>query len=176
LKSSINKLSTLKQIVIIFFVGIPFVISAQKINKKSPKRAAIYSTILPGSGQVYTEKYWKVPVIYAGLITSAYYIRESQELYDLYKETFLNRSNGIYNDEFLGTYTDENLLTLTNHYRRNREVSTLLFLLTYTLNIVDASVNAHLFDYDVSEDLSLHIQPKYFPIENITGLLLSFNL
>ena len=168
---------TLKKILLLsLLVGIPFVNSAQKINKKSPKRAAIYSTILPGSGQIYTKKYWKVPIIYAGLITSAYYTRESQELYDLYKETFLNRSKGIYDDEFSAVYTDENLLTLTNHYRRNREVSILLFLLTYTLNIVDASVNAHLFYYDVSEDLSLHIQPKYFPRDNITGLLLSFNL
>tara|TARA_B100001758_G_scaffold247464_1_gene265378 strand:- start:16748 stop:17257 length:510 start_codon:yes stop_codon:yes gene_type:complete len=168
--------STLKNIVIVLLVSIPFVISAQKINTKSPKKAAIYSTILPGSGQVYTKKYWKVPIIYAGLITSAYYIKESQELYELYKETFTNRTKGIYNDEFSSLYTDDNLLTLTNHYRRNREVSTLLFLLTYTLNIVDASVNAHLFDYNVTEDLSLHLQPKYFPTQNITGLLLSFNL
>ena len=159
-----------------FFFGITFVSSAQEFNNKVPKKAAIYSAILPGAGQVYTKKYWKVPIIYGGLITSAYYIRESQEFYDLYKTTYLNRLEGINDDEFAGIYTNGNLLTLTAHYRRNREVSTLLFVLTYVLNIVDASVSAHLFDYDVSEDLSLHIQPIYFSKENATGLSLSFNL
>jgi len=169
-------LSNLKQILIVFLIGITFVSSAQEFNKKAPKKAAIYSAILPGAGQVYTKKYWKVPIIYAGLITSAYYINESNDFYQLYKTTYLNRLEGINDDEFIGVYTDGNLLTLTNHYRRNREVSTLLFALTYILNIVDASVNAHLFDYDVSEDLSLHIQPIYFSKENVTGLSLSFNL
>ena len=61
---------------------------------KIPKRAGLYSAILPGAGQVYTKKYWKVPIIYAGLITSAYYIKESHDLYDLYKQTYLNRLAG----------------------------------------------------------------------------------
>ena len=169
-------MSILKQILIVFFIGITFVSSAQEFNKKIPKKAAIYSAILPGAGQVYTKKYWKVPIIYGGLITSAYYINESNDFYQLYKTTYLNRLEGKNNDEFVGVYTDRNLLTLTDHYRRNREVSTLLFVLTYVLNIVDASVDAHLFDYDVSEDLSLHIQPIYFSKENATGLSLSLNL
>ena len=142
---------------------------------KIPKRAGLYSAILPGAGQVYTKKYWKVPIIYAGLITSAYYIKENHSLYDLYKQTYINRWNGNRTDEF-NRYTDANLLTLTEHYRRNTEVSALLFTLTYVLNIVDASVSAHLFDYDVSEDISLHIQPLYMPKENAGGLSLSFNL
>ena len=151
-------------------------INAQESVVKIPKRAALYSALLPGSGQVYTKKYWKVPIIYAGLITSAYYINASQELFDLYKTAYLNRLDGKNNDEFQGKYTDANLLTLTEHYRRNREISTLLFTLTYVLNIVDASVSAHLFDYDVSENISLHIQPLYMPKENAGGLSLSFNL
>ena len=139
-----------------------------------PKKAALYSAILPGSGQVYTKKYWKVPIIYGGLITSAYYINESNDFYQLYKSTYLNRLDGDFTDNL--NYSDSDLRTLTEHYRRNREVSALLFTLTYILNIVDASVNAHLFDYDVSEDLSLHIQPVYFSKENASGISLSFNL
>ena len=168
-------MSSLKQIlIIIFFFGITFVSSAQEFNNKIPKKAAIYSAILPGAGQVYTKKYWKVPIIYAGLITSAYYINESNDYYQLYKTTYLNRIDGDISDNL--DYELPELKILTDHYRRNREVSTLLFLLTYVLNIVDASVSAHLFDYDVSEDLSLHIQPIYFSKENATGLSLSFNL
>jgi hypothetical protein len=151
-------------------------ITAQESVVKVPKRAGLYSAIIPGAGQVYTKKYWKVPIIYAGLITSAYYIKENQDLYNLYKNTYLNRLSGNRNDEFSTTYTDANLVTLTEHYRRNREVSALLFTLTYVLNIVDASVSAHLFDYDVSEDISLHFQPIYIAKGNASGLSLSIKL
>lgn len=167
-------MSVLKKILIAFFVGFSFTISAQEYGEKIPKKAGLYSAILPGSGQVYTKKYWKVPIIYGGLITSAYYINESNDLYQLYKSTYLNRLDGDFTDNL--NYSDSDLRTLTEHYRRNREVSALLFTLTYILNIVDASVNAHLFDYDVSEDLSLHIQPVYFSKENASGISLSFNL
>lgn len=167
-------MSVLKKILIAFFVGFSFTISAQEYGEKIPKKAALYSAILPGAGQVYTKKYWKVPIIYGGLITSAYYINESNDLYQLYKSTYLNRLDGDFTDNL--NYSDSDLRTLTEHYRRNREVSALLFTLTYILNIVDASVNAHLFDYDVSEDLSLHIQPVYFSKENASGISLSFNL
>ena len=167
-------MSVLKKILIAFFVGFSFTISAQEYGEKIPKKAGLYSAILPGSGQIYTKKYWKVPVIYGGLITSAYYINESNDFYQLYKSTYLNRLDGDFTDNL--NYSDSDLRTLTEHYRRNREVSALLFTLTYILNIVDASVNAHLFDYDVSEDLSLHIQPVYFSKENASGISLSFNL
>ena len=167
-------MSVLKKILIAFFVGFSFTISAQEYGEKIPKKAVLYSAILPGAGQVYTKKYWKVPIIYGGLITSAYYINESNDLYQLYKSTYLNRLDGDFTDNL--NYSDSDLRTLSEHYRRNREVSALLFTLTYILNIVDASVNAHLFDYDVSEDLSLHIQPVYFSKENASGFSLFFNL
>ena len=169
-------MSLVQKIFLALFIIVSANSYAQEYGEKVPKRAALYSAILPGAGQVYTKKYWKVPIIYAGLITSAFYINESNEFYQLYKSTYLNRINGITTDEFQGTYSNSDLKTLTDHYRRNREVSALLFTLTYVLNIVDASVNAHLFDYDVSDDLSLHIQPMYFSKENATGLSLSFNL
>lgn len=164
----------LKNILIAFFVAFSLTTSAQEYVEKIPKKAGLYSAILPGSGQVYTKKYWKVPVIYGGLITSAYYINKSNDLYQLYKSTYINRLDGDFTDNL--NYSDSDLRTLTEYYRRNREVSALLFTLTYILNIVDASVNAHLFNYDVSDDLSLHIHPMYFSKENAPGLSLSFNL
>ena len=164
----------MQKIFLALFIIVSATSSAQEYGDKIPKKAALYSAILPGAGQVYTKKYWKVPVIYGGLITSAYYINESNDLYQLYKSTYLNRLDGDFNDNL--NYSDSDLRTLTEHYRRNREVSALLFTLTYILNIVDASVNAHLFDYDVSEDLSLHIQPVYFSKENASGFSLFFNL
>ena len=165
-----------KHIVLCIVLFFSASIKAQESVVKIPKKAALYSAIIPGAGQVYTKKYWKVPLIYAGLITSAYYINESHTLYDTYKQAYINRLDGDRTDEFIGTYTDANLVTLTEHYRRNTEISALLFTLTYVLNIVDASVNAHLFKYNVSEDISMIVHPVYFSKENASGLSLSIKL
>jgi len=165
-----------KHIVLCIVLFFALSITAQESVEKIPKRAALYSAIIPGLGQVYTKKYWKIPLIYAGLITSAYYINESHSLYETYKQTYINRLDGDRTDGFTNTYTDANLITLTNHYRRNTEISALLFTLTYVLNIVDASVNAHLFQYNVSEDVSMIIQPIYFSKENASGISLSIKL
>ena len=141
-----------------------------------PKKASLYSAIIPGAGQFYTKKYWKIPVIYAGLVTSAYYIHENNNSYQLYKKSYLNRLENDNYDEFYETYSDTDLKNLSDYYRRNREISILCFVGTYLLNIIDASVSAHLFDYDVSDDLSFQFQPIYFPKENTTGLSLLINL
>ena len=148
---------------------------AQENTTKNPKRAAIYSAILPGFGQAYTKQYWKIPIIYGGLIASAYYTKENHNQYSLYKQTYLNRINNQGTDEFTNIYSDNELLTLTQHYRRNREISALLFTLTYILNIIDASVSAHLFDYNIHEDISLSIRPAYIA-NNTSGLSLSIKL
>ena len=167
-------MSKTKYIFIALFLTFSGICEAQESIVKIPKKAGIYSAILPGSGQVYTKKYWKVPIIYAGLITSAYYFKENHDLYDLYKNSYLNRLAGNTSDNL--DYSNTDLITLTEFYKRNREVSALLFTLTYILNIVDASVSAHLFEYDVTEDISFHFQPIYMAKENANGLSLSIKL
>jgi len=167
-------LFVIKYIFIALFLTFTAICEAQESLVKIPKRAGIYSAIVPGSGQVYTKKYWKVPIIYAGLITSAYYFKENHDLYNLYKSTYINRVNNNNIDNL--DYSNTDLITLTNYYRRNRSVSGLLFTLTYILNIVDASVSAHLFDHDVTEDISLHFQPIYMVKQNVNGLSLSIKL
>lgn len=148
-----------KKFLIFFFILFSIVANSQKIEKK-PSKAALYSTLLPGLGQAYTNKYWKIPIIYAGLITSGYYVNDNYQKYNLYKNTFIDRVNGEKNDQFINIYSDNDLQTLTSFYRRNTEVSSLLFLLTYILNILDASVNAHLVNYDISENISINLIPK----------------
>ena len=152
--------------------------SAQDISKPipSPKKAALLSALLPGFGQVYNKKYWKVPVIYAGLITSAYYINDNHNHYKQYKEAYLIRVDNNPNtiDDFVSQYSSENLITLKDFYRRNREISMLIFVSIYILNIVDASVDSHLFDYDITDDISLNLSPtsaKYY-----SGISLTLNL
>ena len=169
-------MSSLKQIIIIIFCSTYTIVVAQKIENKNPKKAAIYSAIIPGTGQIYTEKYWKTPIIYAGLITSAYYIKKNNESYQLYKNTYLDRINKNNSNYSYPEYSNSDLRTLTDYYRRNREISILCFFGSYILNIIDASVSAHLFHYDISDNLSLHLQPIYLSSEKSTGLSLCFNL
>lgn len=168
-------MDTIKKIILIFLLIISTNLSAQNSNFKNARKAAIYS-IIPGGGQIYTKKYWKIPIVYSGLITSAYYIKQNNDLYHLYKETLLNRLNNNDTDQFQNEYSDQDLITLTDYYRRNREISILLFSLTYIFNIIDASVSAHLFNFDVSDNLSLNIQPIYFVKAKVPGIILSFDL
>ena len=139
---------------------------------KSPKKAAILS-IIPGAGQFYTEKYWKIPIIYSALITSAYYINDNNDQYKMYKNTYLNRMNGQDDDI---DYTNNELIILKDHYKRNREISVMLFSLTYLLNIIDASVNAHLFEYEVNENLSIQIRPVKMIDSYHTGIALNIRI
>ena len=134
------------------------------------------SAALPGLGQSYNKKYWKVPIIYAGLLTSAYYINDNNNRYKQYKEAYIIRMDNNPNttDNYVGEYSSGDLLILKDFYRRNREISILCFVGTYILNIVDASVDAHLFDYDISDDISLHITPT--STTDFNGLTLSLNL
>jgi len=147
-------------------------ISSQKIQKdKSPKKAAIYSAVIPGAGQIYTKKYWKVPIIYGGLVTSAYFINDNNNQYNEYRDAaLLSYETG---EDQLG-YTYSELIILKDHYKRNREISYFSFVGVYILNIIDASVNAHLFHFDVSDDISLNIRP-YSTFSN-TGVSFSLNL
>ena len=144
-----------------------------QIQKKSPKKAAILS-LIPGAGQFYTKKYWKIPIIYSALIASAYYIDDNNTKYQLYKNTYLNRQDDI--SDNLGHITDNNLVVLKDYYKRNREVSVILFSLTYLLNIIDASVNAHLFEYEVNENLSIQIEPIMMINSQHTGIALNIKL
>ena len=165
---------------IFLFIFCFFLISfanAQDLTEpiQSPRKAAILSSTLPGLGQIYNKKYWKIPIIYAGLLTSAYYINDNNVQYKLYRDAYLKRlDNNPDNDDFVGEYSSGDLLILKDFYRRNREISILCFVGTYIINVLDASVDAHLFDYDISEDISLHMTPT--STTNFNGLSLTLNL
>ena len=127
----------------------------------SPRKASILSAIVPGAGQVYNKKYWKVPIIYASFATGIYFINDNQQKYNTYKNAFLSRSNGEI-DDYYDVYNESQLITIMDYYERNRDVSYIITAAIYVLNIVDASVDAHLFHYDINEDLSLEWQPTIY--------------
>ena len=135
-------------------------------KKHSPRKASIMSALLPGLGQVYNKKYWKVPIIYAGFGVMTYFIVTNTSEYLNYKCAYIEKSNGDtagnYSD-LVNKYSADNLLSAREYYRRNAEISILLTALWYILNIVDASVDAHLFTYNISKDLSLKFEPVILP-------------
>ncbi len=140
----------------------------QEIKPHSPKRAAIYSAILPGTGQIYNKKYWKTPIVYAAFGTIGYFIHDNNNQYKEYREAYKIRMSGNPNltDKFADKYTDENLKIMRDYYRRNIELSVIIATVVYALNIIDASVDAHLFKFDVSEDLSININHSYISSPN----------
>lgn len=135
--------------------------SIQKQRVHSPKKAAVLSAILPGAGQIYNRKYWKVPVLAAGAGALVYGFQFNQKNYTLFKTELIHRQSGAIeiNAEF-GNLSNSNLNELQEFYRRNRDLTVVGMALLYALNVLDATVDAHLFDFNVSEDLSLNIRPQ----------------
>ena len=132
--------------------------------KHDPRKATIRSAIIPGWGQAYNHEYWKIPIVYGALsipaITFVYnnnWYRRTRDAYNI----LVNRgdTNKIYPK--LKGISSENLQFYRNTFRKDRDYSVLFFLFAWSLNIVDATVFAHLKDFDVSPDLSLHIQPDF---------------
>lgn len=155
--------------------------SEVKVKKHSPTTAAIFSAIVPGLGQAYNKKYWKIPIIYTGFGVLGYFIYTNADRYDKYQQAYHVRvdDDPLTVDDFVNQYSDADLLTLKKYYRRNLEISIIGTTLLYVLNILDATVDAHLFYFDVSNDLSLRLEPYYYfsPQQKIfTGLSLKFDL
>lgn len=187
----------------IFFIGtflllITSVQAQQKTDSSivrihSPRKAALYAAVLPGLGQIYNRKYWKLPIVYGAGATAGYLI--------YYNSTIFNKLNAAYKyrrdndpETSLETFTiqridgkqqidltlfgDEEILTLKNTYRRDLDLSVLFAAAVYGLNILDAVVDAHLFSFDVSEDLSMQLKPTTMISANHIqpGISLKLNL
>lgn len=128
----------------------------------SPTKATLMSTVVPGLGQVYNKKYWKLPIIYGGIGTSLYFAFSNNKEYQRYRSAYITRIDEDVNttDEFEGILTDENIRLNMDVYRRNRDFSYIIAGLIYVFNIVDATVDAHLFTFPVNDNLTFQFQPS----------------
>ena len=127
-------------------------------NPLAPAKAAFYSGVLPGLGQAYNKKYWKIPIVYGGIAAGVYFYQRNTEDYNRFRDAYKRRLAGYQDDEFQGV-SDARLRDAQKTAGRNRDVSLAMAIGVYLLNILDANVDAHLLRYNLNEDLSL--RPKF---------------
>jgi len=150
------------------------------IDPLSPARAAFYSAVVPGLGQAYNKKYWKIPIVYAGMGAGIYFYINNNKQYNRYRDAYKRRLAGFKDDEFSDAngnplLSEESLIDAQKFYSRNKEVSLLVTIGFYILNIVDANVDAHLMQFNVNEDLSVKPDLYQDDFTNRTNLGLSLN-
>lgn len=142
-------------------------------GQHSPTLAAILSMVVPGAGQIYNRKYWKVPVIYAGFATGLYFNRMTNAEYVKYKDeyvkfktTYKRINKQLPTDTtFIINEYPYNIASLKeqrDRLRRLRDITIISLSVWYFMNVIDASVDAYFFDYDISDDLSMRVYPSGF--------------
>ena len=149
-----------------------------QVNDHTPKKASIYAAIIPGAGQFYNKKYWKIPIVYLSLGSALYVAKQNQNEYLHYRQAFEYRTDDDETtiDPYVDQYTESNLITEKNIRRENRDLAYIIAAGIYLLNIIDASVDAHLFKFNVNDDISLNIQPQLIQASHQNTLALSLKL
>jgi hypothetical protein len=151
----------------------------------NPKIATRRSALIPGWGQAYNRQYWKIPIAYGiiaiPVVMYVYnndYYKKMKFAYDArYKEQFLNDNSDVPKiDPELVNLPINSLLNYRNVYRRDRDYSVLFFLIAWGFQVADATVFAHLKQFDVSNNLSMQVRPQLDPISKNAGLSLTFQL
>lgn len=167
--------------------------------KPNPTRTVIYSAIFPGLGQIYNRKYWKLPIVYGGFMGFIYAITWNNKNYSDYSEAYLHVMTDDVNtpsswhqswqnfvprnrnpkDYITNSNFRSNLKSAKDYYRRYRDLSIILTVAWYFLCMADSYVDAQLFDFDISPDISLHLAPTLAPQTNrnpgLFGLTCSIN-
>lgn len=148
----------------------------KKLANKEANKAALMSAILPGLGQVYNHKYWKPPILYAGFAVCGYLIYDFSKSFKEYKNAYILRTDGNpANDDVLPQYTPDQIKILRDDSRRYMNLNIAIVAGIYTLNIIDAYVDAHLKEFEINDNLSLHIRPLFYAT-NYSHLATGLNL
>ncbi len=154
------------------------------VRKHSIKTAVLLSAALPGAGQVYNhlampkgkkKAFWKVPLIYAGLGATTYFLINNQQLQKSLRTEYTLRLDGQLGDPEWSSYDDQGVLQLYEQSIRRRDLMILAVGVVYLLQVVDAGVEAHFVSFDVSPDLTLHLDPVMMDYRT-AGLKLSLGI
>ena len=141
--------------------------------RPNPKRAMWLALVLPGAGQIYNRKYWKLPIVYGGFVGCAYALRWNNQMYRDYSQAYLDLMDDDPNTQsynqflHLGAKIDDSnkaryqklLKSRKDTYRRWRDLSVFCLIGVYALSVIDAYVDASLSEFDISKDLSLRVEP-----------------
>jgi len=177
-----------------------------KVKEHSPHKATVYSALLPGLGQIYNKKYWKLPILYAGIGATLYAIVWNTDQYNIYKDAYVDFSNfqdykyqteggdipeptskryeELVTTDFSTTdasydaWFKTKLQNGKDSYKHDRDLSYIILLGVYVLNIIDATVDAHFTNFSINDDLTMTVQPKmnYSPMSgNTLGLSCRIN-
>ncbi|MGB1449119.1 MAG: DUF5683 domain-containing protein [Flavobacteriaceae bacterium] len=131
----------------------------------TPSKAAFYSAVLPGLGQIHTRRYWTLPFIYGGLATAGYFYTNQSKAYQRYRSAYKQRIRGDFSDDFTNKIAlNSQLIEGMEFHKTNRDLAFLWLVGGYLLNVLDANVGAHLLQFNVDQDLSFK---PYFNQENI---------
>lgn len=150
-----------------------------EINPLAPSKAAFYSAIVPGLGQIYNRRYWKVPIVYAAIGTGIYAYTWNNDQYNRFRDAFKSRQAGFTNDEFfdlnndgnpsgVADFSNEALESAQERFQRDRDLALLITVALYVLNIVDANVDSHLKQFNVDDNLNVHLKP-FLNLDPITA-------
>jgi hypothetical protein len=150
------------------------------INPNAPAKAAFYSALVPGLGQAYNKKYWKIPIVYIGLGIGIYSYSFNQKAYKGFRNEYKKRLAGtsLYElDTKYGNFTDDKLILGQKFHQRNRDLSALVTAGIYILNIIDANVDAHLMQFNVNDNLTVKpdLNQNELDYKYNYGLTLTYN-
>jgi hypothetical protein len=142
--------------------NIKTIVENDSVKPHSPKKAMLLSALLPGAGQIYNQKYWKAPIVWAGFVAMGYFINQNNREYHRFKKAYIYNTDGDSTtvSEFPFASPDA-IANERNIYRKWRDLSIILTVGWYALNIIDANVDAHLFEFDVSDVATLRWEPTF---------------
>ena len=145
------------------------------IDPLTPAKAAFYSAILPGLGQAYNKKYWKIPLVYGAIGTTLYFYIDNKKKYNEYRDAYKSRLAGNPDPDY-DYLTDTQLISAQEFYQRNASLSGLFVIGFYVLNIIDANVDAAILQFNVNKNLSLtpDISPDAVTFKSNLGLTINY--
>lgn len=161
---------TIASLLLLNFITTPQAVSQEKTTdtlslKHSPKKATYWS-LIPGAGQIYNKKYWKLPIVYTGFGVIGYFAVTNRNEYLKYHDAYICSATlgDECTNELAQKYNTEDLKTIRDYYRRNTELSFIAGAAWYILQMLDAVVDAHLYYWNVNDDISLKVEPVIAPV------------
>lgn len=154
-------------------------IDTSKTHKHSPHKASIYSAVLPGLGQAYNRKYWKIPIVYAALGTSTYFIVDNRREMLIRQDALtllLDGDPATNPNSDLATTPVDVLKAERNNYRTNRDYSIITTAAFYLINIIDATVDAHFYKFNIDQPLAMQKQRHWHLCTSAVGITPTYGL